>query len=114
MYSFAYAFWMCLWICIFQKMWIKKECELKLIWGTSEEGRLANEIRDEFVGNEEFSHTNYKVNSKDVGKSGTIFSIVNAIVVAAFIFLSVSLFLFSKQNIFESALMSGIFNQFLI
>lgn len=84
------------WITIFQERWKRKQNELRLIWGTSLT-KQKEDIRSEFQGNEEFSHSNNQVNRKDVQKKGLVFKFVNIFIVIFFVGLCVSSFLLTKD-----------------
>jgi hypothetical protein len=101
----------------FQEYWKRKQNELRLMWGTYEHDMSEEKkIRDEFERNEEFSHTNYEVNRKDTSRFGTVFSIINALIVMIFSGACVTSFVFSK-TLFSGETMkkaSGIVNSIII
>jgi hypothetical protein len=103
----------------FQEFWKRKQNELRLTWGTFEyENTAEPTIRDEFEGNEEFSHSNFQVNRKDTTRFGTLFTILNVFIVILFSSVCVSSFIFSKTlPIFQTAIMkkaSGVINSMII
>jgi len=58
--SFLYSILVSFWITIFSEKWVRKQNELRLYWGTMvSENTSESSIRPEFIGNEEFSHSNY-------------------------------------------------------
>lgn len=84
-----------------------------MYWGTSTDDTRSQTIRPEFRGNEEFSHSNHKVNRKDVNNFGTFFMLVNVVVCGFFVAICVGTYFFSKQYISDS-LINGIVNGAII
>jgi len=119
LYSFLYSILVSFWLTFFQEFWKRKQNELRLVWGTFQDEQMTErKIRDEFEGNEEFSHSNYEVNRKDTTRFGTLFTILNIFIVILFSVVCVASFIFSKTlPIFQTDLMkkaSGVINSVII
>ena len=102
LWSFAFSIFIAFWMTIFQERWKRKQNELRLFWGTYESSEtaadtIAKKTRDEFLGNEEFSQSNFKVNRKDSSKRGTLFAIFNFFIMVFFVVLCIATFLFIKK-----------------
>ena len=83
-----------------------------MYWGTlTQNTDQESELRPEFKGNEEFSHSNHRVNRNDDQNRGTLFAILNFLVVTFFVTVCVSSFFFSKQYSGEFA---GVINGMII
>ena len=83
--QFLLAVMICFWMTIFIEKWKRKENELRFTWGVSHFNKEdESKIRSEFLGNEELSHSNYRVNKKNMYKwGGTIAWLLNAITILA-------------------------------
>ena len=90
----------CFWITIFTERWKRKQNELRLYWGTLVQTKEAEDkVRTDFQGNEEYSHSNYKVNRKDISSMGRVYTLINFLVVIFFISVSVSSFFLTNQYV---------------
>ena len=100
--SFAYAAVISIWISVFNERWKRKTNELRINWGTLVQAGSVNQeqIRNEFDGNEEFSHENYNVNRSDILKVGNLFTVLNIVISILFIGTCITIFLLLKN--FES------------
>jgi hypothetical protein len=87
------------------------------MWGTYEHGINEDlEIRDEFEGNEEFSHNNFEVNRNDTKRFGKLFSILNIFIVILFSGTGVVSFI-STKTLLKGEFMkkaSGVINSIII
>ena len=67
LWAFFYAALISIWVSVFIERWRRKSNELRIHFGTLHMAdSFDNKVRPEFIGNEEFSHENFKVNTKDV------------------------------------------------
>lgn len=97
--SFAYAAVISIWISVFNERWKRKTNELRINWGTLVQAGSVNQeqIRNEFDGNEEFSHENYNVNRSDILKVGNLFTVLNIVISILFIGTCITIFLLLKN-----------------
>ena len=95
---------MMIWITIFQEKWLRKESELKLLWGTIvEQGdQTEDQIRPQFEGYEEFSHSNDKVVLKSNPYTRAFWKVLNVFVMIFFITVCVGSFLLSKGGFLQT------------
>lgn len=99
MLSFAYAAVISIWISVFNERWKRKTNELRINWGTLVQAGAVNQeqIRNEFDGDEEFSHENYNVNRSDIQKRGNWFIVLNILISMVFIATCITIFLVLKN-----------------
>lgn len=97
--TFTFSVGMSIWMTVFIEQWKRKENELKLRWGTIfDDDTQQMEYRDEFIANEEFDFQNDKVNRVDYNKHGSLFKILNGIVMTVLISITIVSFYVSKSS----------------
>ena len=69
------------------------------MWGilSSDQDTEQEKAREEFQGNEEFSQSSFQINRKDTTYNAIIFKIMNLFVVAFFITICVSSFIYTTS-----------------
>mgnify|MGYP006103620003 CR=1 FL=1 len=62
----------------FQERWKRKQNELRLLWGTFEHQDRRNlKVREDFAGNEEFSHINFTVERRKTQQINILYTILS-------------------------------------
>jgi hypothetical protein len=93
LWAFFYSALISIWISVFIERWRRKSNELRLHFGTLHmENSFDTHVRPEFIGNEEFSHENFKVNTKDVSRTGRKVLALNLVIQIFFIWISYFIF----------------------